>query len=88
MKIRGKNYYYKSIQAFLLVFFLTKALNIMAQDFNKLPERLIEQLKDGGKMIVPVGPVLLPQSLKLITKRGKRIIEEDLLPVRFVPMIK
>jgi len=55
---------------------------------DKIPEKLIEQLKDGGKMIIPVGPVLLPQWLKLITKRGRRIIEEDLLPVRFVPMVK
>ena len=53
-----------------------------------IPEKLIEQLKDGGKMIIPVGPVLLPQWLKLITKRGRRIVEENLLPVRFVPMVK
>ena len=55
---------------------------------DQIPEKLIEQLKDGGKMIIPVGSVLLPQWLKLITKRGKRIIEEDLLPVRFVPMVR
>jgi len=42
-----------------------------------IPEKLIEQLKNGGKMIIPVGPVLLPQWLKLVTKRGRRIIEED-----------
>jgi len=55
---------------------------------DKIPEKLIEQLKDGGKMIIPVGPVSSPQWLKLITKSGRRIIEEDLLPVRFVPMVK
>ena len=55
---------------------------------DRIPQKLIDQLKDGGKMIIPVGPVLLPQWLKLITKRGRRIIEEDLLPVRFVPMVK
>ena len=55
---------------------------------DRIPEKLIEQLNDGGKMIIPVGPVLLPQWLKLITKRGRRIIEDDLLPVRFVPMVK
>ena len=55
---------------------------------DRIPEKLIEQLKNGGKMIIPVGPVLLPQWLKLITKRGRRIIEEDLLPVRFVPMVR
>ena len=55
---------------------------------NKIPEKLIEQLKDGGKIIIPVGPVLSLQSLKLITKTGKKIVEKDLLPVRFVPMVE
>jgi len=54
---------------------------------DKIPEKLIEQLKDGGKMIIPVGPVHSVQSLKLITKKGKRVSEKDLLPVRFVPMV-
>jgi len=55
---------------------------------DKIPEKLIEQLKDDGKMIVPVGPVYSPQSLKFITKKDKRIIEKDLLPVLFVPMVE
>jgi len=55
---------------------------------EKIPEKLIEQLKDGGKIIVPVGPVLSSQSLKLITKKGKQIIEKELLPVIFVPMVQ
>jgi len=55
---------------------------------EKIPEKLIEQLKDGGKMIIPVGPLRSVQSLNLITKRGKRIIQNELLPVRFVPMVK
>ena len=55
---------------------------------EKIPEKLMEQLKEGGKMIIPVGSVNSPQSLKLITKKGKKFIERDLLPVRFVPMVK
>jgi protein-L-isoaspartate(D-aspartate) O-methyltransferase len=55
---------------------------------ENIPEKLIAQLKEGGKMIVPVGPVNSGQSLKLITKEDKRIFEKDLLPVRFVPMVK
>ena len=55
---------------------------------DKIPQTLIEQLKEGGKMIIPVGPVQAVQSLKLITKRGGRMLEEDLLPVRFVPMVE
>ena len=54
---------------------------------EKIPEALLEQLKEGGKMIVPVGPVHSIQSLKLITKKKGRITEENLLPVRFVPMV-
>ena len=55
---------------------------------EKIPQALIDQLKDGGKMILPVGPVHAVQSLKLITKKGGKITEEDLLLVRFVPMVE
>ena len=55
---------------------------------DKIPEKLIEQLKEGGKMILPVGPVNSVQSLKIVTKKDKKIIEEDLLLVRFVPMVE
>ena len=55
---------------------------------DKIPEKLIEQLKEGGKMIVPVGPVQSVQSLKLITKKDNKITEKDLLPVLFVPMVE
>ena len=41
----------------------------------------------GGKMIIPVGPVHSVQYLKLVTKIGNNIIERELLPVRFVPMV-
>ena len=55
---------------------------------EKIPLKLIEQLKIGGKMILPVGPIHQVQSLKLIIKQDKGIIENDLLPVRFVPMVE
>jgi protein-L-isoaspartate(D-aspartate) O-methyltransferase len=54
---------------------------------EKIPEKLIEQLKDEGKMIIPVGKVNSVQLLKRITKKDNGIIEEDLLQVRFVPMV-
>ena len=54
---------------------------------DKIPQKLLEQLKNGGKMIVPVGPVHSVQYLKLISKCDEKIIESDLLPVRFVPMV-
>ena len=53
-----------------------------------IPKKLTQQLNDGGKMIIPVGKVHSVQSLKLITKKDGRIIEKDLLPVRFVPMVE
>jgi protein-L-isoaspartate(D-aspartate) O-methyltransferase len=55
---------------------------------NKIPEKLIEQLREDGKLILPVGEVNSVQFLKLIVKKDKRIIEKDLLPVRFVPMVE
>jgi len=55
---------------------------------DKIPQALTEQLKEGGQMIIPVGPVHAVQSLKLITKKGGKMREEDLLLVRFVPMVE
>ena len=50
------------------------------------PDRLVEQLKDGGKMIIPVGSTV--QWLKRIDKIDGNSVEKDLLPVRFVPMVE
>lgn len=51
-----------------------------------IPAELIRQLREGGRMILPVG-VWLSQRLVIVRKReGKVVVEED-LPVRFVPMV-
>jgi protein-L-isoaspartate(D-aspartate) O-methyltransferase len=55
---------------------------------NHIPEKLLKQLKDGGKMIVPVGENHAIQFLKLIEKRDGGLIIKDLLPVVFVPMVE
>lgn len=55
---------------------------------DRIPDRLIEQLKDGGRMVIPVGSPYGAQSLKLIEKKDGKTIETDLLPVRFVPMVE
>jgi len=54
---------------------------------EKIPEKLVGQLAEGGRMILPVGPVNSVQFLKLVIKKENGIIEKDLLPVRFVPVV-
>ncbi|MFC1501367.1 protein-L-isoaspartate(D-aspartate) O-methyltransferase [Elusimicrobiota bacterium] len=51
-----------------------------------VPDVLIEQLKDGGRMVIPVGEFY--QKLIVIKKENGQITKEDVIPVRFVPMVK
>ena len=51
---------------------------------DHIPNPLIEQLKEGGRMVVPVGSY--SQVLKKIVKRSGKIESTDVLPVLFVPM--
>ncbi len=50
-----------------------------------IPQALTEQLKDGGRMILPVGAGV--QRLVIVRKKGGKIEVEADLPVRFVPMV-
>jgi protein-L-isoaspartate(D-aspartate) O-methyltransferase len=50
-----------------------------------IPPPLISQLKDGGKMVIPVGSPFMTQMLMLIEKKEKKIITRSLFPVAFVP---
>ena len=52
---------------------------------DKIPPELVGQLKDGGRMIVPVGGGM-NQELVLLRKHGEKIEKQSVLPVRFVPM--
>ena len=52
---------------------------------ERIPQPLIEQLKDGGRMIIPVGPAW-NQELILLRKQGQRVEQRPVLPVGFVPM--
>ena len=53
-----------------------------------IPQPLVDQLKDGGLMVIPVGQVQLLQELTLVRKQGKDIVSQTRLPVRFVPLIR
>lgn len=52
---------------------------------DKIPPDLVAQLKDGGRMIIPVGSGM-EQELVLLRKHGDKIEKQSVLPVRFVPM--
>lgn len=52
---------------------------------ERVPEPLVSQLKEGGRMIIPVGEVF-NQELVLLQKKGARLEMKAVLPVRFVPM--
>ncbi|MDO9581328.1 MAG: protein-L-isoaspartate(D-aspartate) O-methyltransferase [Bacteroidales bacterium] len=49
-----------------------------------IPQPLVDQLKAGGKMVIPVGDYF--QELILVTKTDEGTREESIIPVRFVPM--
>lgn len=50
-----------------------------------VPQPLVDQLADGGRMLVPVGPKE-EQVLKLVVRKGNEIQATDVAPVRFVPL--
>lgn len=52
-----------------------------------IPQTLFDQLVDGGIMIAPIGPQNGVQSLVRLRKTGDAIEREDLMAVRFVPLV-
>jgi protein-L-isoaspartate(D-aspartate) O-methyltransferase len=51
---------------------------------DHIPKPLMDQLKEGGRMVIPVGE--LTQELKKIVKRGGKLETTNVIPVIFVPM--
>ncbi len=51
-----------------------------------VPQPLVDQLRDGGRMIIPVGSPMLGQELVLLEKRAGAVVKREVMPVRFVPM--
>jgi len=52
---------------------------------EQVPQPLTDQLRNGGRMIIPVGP-LWNQELVLLRKEGGKLEQHAVLPVQFVPM--
>ncbi len=50
-----------------------------------VPDALKRQLRDGGRLVIPVGDDV--QELRLLTRHGSSFEQRRLLPVRFVPLV-
>ena len=51
-----------------------------------VPQPLIDQLAEGGRLLIPLGGQDI-QTLAMLTRRNGEMIREDILPVRFVPLL-
>jgi protein-L-isoaspartate(D-aspartate) O-methyltransferase len=54
---------------------------------ESIPPALIAQLADGGIMVLPLGPHGGAQELLKLTRSGQGVERENLIPVRFVPLL-
>jgi len=60
---------------------------LVKEAVHHVPPPLIRQLKSGGRMVIPVGPLESGQVLTLVTKNGDgRVKTKPILPVRFTPL--
>jgi protein-L-isoaspartate(D-aspartate) O-methyltransferase len=55
---------------------------------DHMPQPLIQQLAEGGHMVIPVGPTGSYQTLWRVTKRDGRIVSENITDVIFVPLVR
>ena len=56
---------------------------------DEIPKPLLDQLKPGGRLVIPVGAVFDAQDLLLVTKSADgKTSEREVLPVRFVPLTR
>ena len=53
---------------------------------DHIPQPLVKQLADGGRMVIPVGPPGAYQVLWLVTREGEEIKSERIISVGFVPL--
>jgi len=55
---------------------------------KQIPQALVDQLKEGGRMIIPVGREGAVQELVKVTKKEGKVEIRAVMDVRFVPMVK
>ena len=55
---------------------------------EKIPKALIDQLKEGGRVILPVGSQIRAQKLIRGVKKNGRLVTQDVMSVLFVPMVE
>jgi protein-L-isoaspartate(D-aspartate) O-methyltransferase len=55
---------------------------------EKVPQPLLDQLADGGRLIAPVGGQLDTQWITVVDKRDGGLVERQTIPVRFVPFTR
>jgi protein-L-isoaspartate(D-aspartate) O-methyltransferase len=54
---------------------------------EKVPDKLVDQLAEGGIMVLPLGAQGGEQDLIRVTKKDGQVMQERLFPVRFVPLV-
>jgi len=52
-----------------------------------VPQALTDELAEGGVMVLPLGPHAGSQQLVKLTKQGGELKQEELIGVRFVPLL-
>ena len=55
---------------------------------EEVPAALVEQLADGGKIVLPLGPRKGTQHIVKLSKTGGELRRENLIAVRFVPLLR
>jgi protein-L-isoaspartate(D-aspartate) O-methyltransferase len=53
---------------------------------DHIPQPLVKQLKEGGRLVIPVGPQGSLQTLWLVEKKGDQVLSRQVMGVVFVPL--
>ena len=61
---------------------------IVTASAPEIPQNLLNQLSEDGIMIIPIGDDYSDQILKKIKKKDNKILSENLIGVRFVPLLE